>query len=303
MSVNRHGLAAFTLVELLVVIGIIALMVAILMPTLSRAREMSRRTQCASNLNQYVAAAVITAQNNKGIFRLSHRDILDAQRDVENYPLLDANDNIIPSGNPLDSYLTTDDHIAWIAAQLAVRIRHETGIDITTFSCPDRLGSSSETWLSVSETLQPDGSYTGRIRNGYYFLAGRWQAHFHYCTLDLQPWESPLGRILHFPVKVSDGAKYIIASDYIEQGTAKGLGGIPQTSASHGKYGFVGSTNKLPLPVPSQIGSEGGNFAFADGSVQWIRQTDLYPFYINMAGVDSIAPGAGTIVGYFPLIK
>lgn len=58
---------AFTLVELLVVIGIIALLIAILMPALSKARTAAVRVQCMSNHRQVALGVFQYVADNRGV--------------------------------------------------------------------------------------------------------------------------------------------------------------------------------------------------------------------------------------------
>jgi len=57
---------AFTLVELLVVIGVITLLVGILTPTLMTVKQMARVTRCASNLNTTTRDILMYAEGNDG---------------------------------------------------------------------------------------------------------------------------------------------------------------------------------------------------------------------------------------------
>lgn len=72
MSRPKQNPAGFTLVELLVVIGIIALLISILMPSLTKARRQSQIVACASNLRQIGLALNLYAGDNKGLLPPGH---------------------------------------------------------------------------------------------------------------------------------------------------------------------------------------------------------------------------------------
>ena len=65
---RRARRTAFTLVELLVVIGIIAVLISILLPTLRGVRRQANLVQCSSNMKQVATAMLMYINDNKGKF-------------------------------------------------------------------------------------------------------------------------------------------------------------------------------------------------------------------------------------------
>ena len=78
---RRHG--GFSLVELLVVIGILVLLFAILLPVIGHVRKAGWRTACASNLSQVGKSIFAYANDNRGETPVSYTHLtLPTNREV-----------------------------------------------------------------------------------------------------------------------------------------------------------------------------------------------------------------------------
>lgn len=127
---------AFTLVELIVVVAILALLAALLLPALSKARQSPHRTACLSNLHQQGIAWRLYLDDHAGRFP-DRRDLKSS----------------LPGGyRPWASWPASDPRAGWAALVLS----NTLGIG-KAWSCP---GASSAPWSQAPQAGQPASADT-----------------------------------------------------------------------------------------------------------------------------------------------
>jgi hypothetical protein len=131
-------LIAFTLVELLVVVGIIAVIIAILLPALSAAREAAKRAKCAANLHNMGIACHAFAVENRGRFPMCfHHNTGAVFPSI--FPYGDEFPNQGHFGGPYDNYSQNDQYYG-----VSLETLFHYGLDKGGLAPPGPLGSGVE---------------------------------------------------------------------------------------------------------------------------------------------------------------
>jgi prepilin-type processing-associated H-X9-DG protein/prepilin-type N-terminal cleavage/methylation domain-containing protein len=241
----------FTLVELLVVIGIIALLISILLPALNKAREQAKRIKCESNLRQMGMAMTMYIN------------------DWKYYPGCYASNT--GGGNPFAIWPT--------------RLRFYLGKENLPFNCPSQELTSNWSATATSPATLADEAYGYKLgeqlllQTGFPFSYGYndWGA-----TNTVIGPNAPLSLMRGLggdqwgPIKLSDNTTVQNDARKVKASRVKFPSEMIAIGDNHPTGNFDYNLDpRDPTEYPGNIHDGGANLLFCDGHVDWYHQQDV----------------------------
>lgn len=247
---------AFTLVELLVVIGIIAILISILLPSLSRARDQAMRVKCMANLRSMGQALTMYVQQFNHY--PGHGSAIGGTT-VAIWPVR------------LRPYLNKDQGVFWCPAQ-------EEG-----FKWQKRRGTPGGAFAPNTPQATGLGYEPGEVLLNVFtvpFSYGYNDWGTYDPTADSNAQKGLGGDIAFaFNVKEVKASRVKVSADMIAIGD----------NTSDGSWDY-NLDPKNPREAPGKIHNKGCNLLFCDGHVSWFRQKEVVLAPWIAGGVDANTP-------------